>query len=374
MRLKLRSCRVIVAPDIFIRSLSLRGVECVVSVAETRTAGTGRYFRDRYDDVSNAKIPVVEISIFAGANLIKLLQNGTEVVAWISDSDVNDWQLFLESTSAVIALLVVGVPAILNVGVASFKLFFHVRLHRCAPIVPLILFCVEIVENLMRIWFGIVNSFFRWGFLYVFTTVCSSSSWACSIISSLLIGLKWLEVTKRVTSKSRFLTRFRYVFLIASLFVFSLEVISSLLRGLRFPIPLLAGISWSLLVAISFAVIVLLWVSGYRILKHLGPASSANRPARRQTIALIISAIPLALVGLCYIAFVSVPVLGVLGPGFSVAYIAVTLTSLNLVSTIQLLAFRSEDEALLDPETARSDRGATTDATRLPSRRNSSTK
>lgn len=135
-----------------------RGVECIVAVAATDIAGTGAYFRDRYDDVSEVKIPVVEVSYTHGVTFIQALNNGTNVVVLIRGDDPNEWKIFLESTGAVIVGMLIGVHALFNSGLAAFKLQRLIRSHGLIVSVGHTLFFIEIIGNFTRIWYGIINS------------------------------------------------------------------------------------------------------------------------------------------------------------------------------------------------------------------------
>jgi hypothetical protein len=343
----------------------------VVAISELRVAGAGRYFRDRADDVSMVRIPVVEISSYNGALLWPVVSNASnQVVIWLYDQDLNAWKDFLDSTWAIIVGFCVGVPAAVNLGLAVFKLVMLFREYRCTPTVPLTLFLLEIAANFFRVWFGIINFYFRWGFMYLFTTVASTISWPCSLTTTMLISLKWLEVSSsNILGKGQVLSRFRTVFLVASLFVFILEFVSSILRGLHYPIPLLSGISWLILSAVSFVVVALLWFAGAKILRQLN-RSIAVHPgdgnpavaARRQTIALMASGGPLLVVAIFVPVFAATRTVDS-GSAFSIAYVSITLACLNIASLIQMLTFRGEHERTR--ETASSGRSGvgTTEAT-----------
>lgn len=130
----------------------------------------------------------------------------------------------------------------------------------------------------MRFWYVAVNPYYLSGFDYTWTTMCSATHVALSIICTLLLALKWRELLLKTKLKvTLFLTTFKWPFLIVSVCIFLLEFISSALRGHWYDVTKISQVSLSILLILAFIVSMLLFVSGIQILIHLSAAVGSKR-------------------------------------------------------------------------------------------------
>lgn len=141
-----------------------------------------------------------------------------------------------------------------------------------------IFFAIDLVANFMRFWYVAVNPYFLSGFDYTWTTMCSATHVALSIICTLLLALKWRELLLKTKLKvTLFLTTFKWPFLVAATCIFLLEFISSALRGHWYNATTITQVSLSILIVLSFIVSMLLFISGIQILVHLSAAVGSKR-------------------------------------------------------------------------------------------------
>lgn len=275
-------------------------------------AGFATYTRDN-SNMDMVHVPVVEVSL-RFLLLVTVLNEQTsktgEVIpipVIIRDDDKSplmvDWPYSAVLVSAVIMSALCLACFVVNI----YKFQVHIRLTDGLTI-PKIYFTIDLVANFMRFWYVCINPFFVNQFAYTWTTICTTTHMALTIICTLLLSLKWQELLQRTTFRaSMFLSRFKWPFIIASVIIFAVEFVSSVLRGRWRSLELLPVISWSFLSVAAFIVCVLLFVSGIQILWQIssviGPTSGRVWQLNRTTILILSSGVMLLAWCCCELAF-----------------------------------------------------------------------
>lgn len=263
------------------------------------SAGFAARARDD-SDVSDIKIPVVEVSVYFWA-LVTAINNQTNLAGALSpvtvivrDDDISPLDLAWPFGATLIAAILLTVMALACFIVNIFKFQLHLR-HSSTLSIPILYFAIDNLANLLRFWFVCVNPFFINRFAYTFTTICTTTHMALTIICTLLISLKWQELLRRTKLKATmFLSTYRWPFIIAAIIIFAVEFVSSVLRGHWYSINVLPQVSWSFLTCAGFIVTTLLFVSGAQILIEIRHAvGSARRiwQLNRTTLLILVSGI-----------------------------------------------------------------------------------
>jgi hypothetical protein len=312
----------------------------------------------------------VQIDSDTGTILKDFLSNGTIISVNITDSDVNNWTSVLQGGPAIVAMVLCGVPAIINIFIALYKMQAHVRSYGCKPTIAQIVFWIDILANLLRIWFIFVSRNFASGVMFVFSTMASSLSWPLNIITVLLVSIKWNELTSANNVKqSLFLSTYRKPFLIVSGLMFLVELVSTTTRGLNYPIEILAGVSWALLMICTVTVCIMLWYYGTKVLRHLrkveesGAASGGGgkmRAMRRATIGMMIAGGFLFLVVIAFLFSIIAQFSVKRTLLTSIIFVVVSFIALDLASMVQLLSFPTPSRKMTDLGQTRSEKRTTT--------------
>jgi hypothetical protein len=239
-------------------------------------SGFGSFSRD-FSDMKWVGIPTVEISAYV--YVLAQVTRSQGVPLWVTVRDDDRNPMYEEwGYSGVVTSAIVLTGFCLACYAANFtKFYWHLR-YTSGITTAKIFFVIDALANFMRLWYICINPFFVNKFAYTWTTMCSSTHMALSIICTLLLALKWRELLQRTKLHvTVFLDTFKWPFIIASTLIFLVELISSALRGHWFDISKLSLASWSFLIIMAFLVTTVLFVSGYQILSHLGTAIGSRR-------------------------------------------------------------------------------------------------
>lgn len=99
----------------------------------------------------------MEIGARNGAILYEILNAGDMISINVTDSDPNPWFSTLTGSPAITGTVLVGIPAIINVLIAIYKMQAHIRVYGCKPTIAQSVFWIDMVANLLRIWYTIVS-------------------------------------------------------------------------------------------------------------------------------------------------------------------------------------------------------------------------
>lgn len=300
------------------------------------SAGFGQYSRD-YSDVSDIKIPVIEVSLYFYA-LVTLLNNETAhsatgvlpITVNVRDDDRDPLNLQWAYADSVICSVILTCMCVACFTVDIYKLILHFR-YTTGITTSKIYFIIDLSANLFRFWYVCVNPFYLNNLNFTFTTLCTTVHMAITIVCTLLISLKWQELLRRTKlHATMFLSAYKWPFLIAASIIFLVELVSGALRGHWYAPGKLPLVSWSFLTVVGFIVTGLLFVSGVQILLQISKAVGASRRIYKlnTTTILILAS------GLFLLAW-SVTEMAYLIKSFRLAKI--TLKELNIITALQFV-------------------------------------
>lgn len=280
----------------------------IFSVSPAGVGGFGILAGNELKKMKWVKVPVVDISfaVFFLAEGISKAGYPVKLAFLVRDDDQmgidSDWPFAAVLISA--ALLTSGLIACFIVN--GYKFFLHLKYTRGITTAK-IFFVIDLLANFMRFWYVAVNPFFLARFGYTWTTICSATHVALSVICTLLLALKWRELLQQTKLKvTLFLTTFRWPFIIIAILIFLLEFVSSALRGHWFDTGKITQASTSILLILAFIIAGLLFVSGGQIMCHLSKAVGSKRRVwqlSRTTILILFSGIGLLLWASLQIAY-----------------------------------------------------------------------
>jgi hypothetical protein len=238
------------------------------------SAGFASRIRDD-SDVSDINIPVVEVSAYFWA-LTTAINNQTlragslsPVTVIVRDDDISPLDLSWPFGSTVIAAIILTAMAVACFLANIYKFVIHLRDSEGLTI-PKLYFTIDNVANLMRLWYVCANPFFINKFAYTWTTICTTTHMALTIICTLLLSLKWQDLLIRTRVKATiFLSTFKWPFIVVAAIIFAVEFVSATLRGHWYNINEFAKVSWSFLTVAGFIITTLLFVSGVQILGEI---------------------------------------------------------------------------------------------------------
>lgn len=239
-------------------------------------AGFGQYARDN-SDVSFIGRPAIEVSLLFQAYVTAYLKAGVPIKIAVRDDDQNPLQFYWPYSAVVTSAIILTAICIACYIVNIYKFYRHIRITTGITTAK-VFFVLDLIANFMRFWWACVNPFYVNEFAFTWTTICTSTHFALSIICTLLLALKWRELLHSTKLKVvLFLSSFRWPFLIIAAIVLLVELISSTLRGLWYSIAKLSLASWSFLIIICWIVVILLYVSGVQILMQIHNAVGRRR-------------------------------------------------------------------------------------------------
>jgi hypothetical protein len=300
------------------------------------SAGFGQYSRD-FSDVSDIKIPVVEVSLYFYA-LVTLLNNQTAhsptgvlpITVIVRDDDKDPMILQWSYAVSVICAIIMTSLCVACFSVNIYKFFLHLR-YTSGITTSKIYFAIDFVANVFRFWYVCINPFYLNKFNFTFTTLCTTTHMALTIVCTLLISLKWQELLRRTKlHATMFLSAYKWPFIVAASIIFIVELVSGALRGHWYAPGKLPLVSWSFLTVVGFIVTTLLFVSGIQILIQIRKAVGASRriwQLNTTTILILAS-------GLFLLAW-SITEMAYLIKSFRLAKI--NLKQLNAITTVQFI-------------------------------------
>jgi hypothetical protein len=256
------------------RALGYGNPSVIMFPSYTGIAGFVGASRDFGVDVSDIGVPAVEISVDFWGLCDKVLSTPGGVVPIIVRDDDPDPLFVLWPMYAVVTCGIIMTSfALACFAVNGYKMFLHFR-WTDGVTTPKIFFIIDLFGNVMRFVYSAINPFFVNHLNYTVTVICTTTHLAISIVCTLLVALKWFELLQKSHVRAIFfLERFKWPFFIAGFLIFSVEFVSAALRGHWYNTTLLSEISWSFLIIVGFAVVVLLFISGVQILIQLHKAN-----------------------------------------------------------------------------------------------------
>lgn len=290
----------------------------IFTVSALGLGGFGRVARD-YSDMSWVKIPTLDISLAVWMLCEGISDRGypMKLAFLIRDDDIGPvegaWNFGYVVVSSALLTALVLCCFMINI----YKFVLHIR-YTDGVTTAKTFFAVDLLANLMRFWFVSVNPHWTAGFDYTFTTICSQTHVALSVICTLLLALKWRELLLRSSLRvSVFLTTFKWPFIIVGAIVFIFELVASALRGHWFSILSVTKVSTSFLLIVAFICAFLLFISGIQIWKHISKAVTVYDTLyhlKRTTILILLSSFGIAFWSVLQIAYLIIvfakPVIG----------------------------------------------------------------
>jgi hypothetical protein len=246
-------------------------------------AGFGDIARDG-TDMKWVGIPTVEISYPIWALVKYLSENNYELngvpvkfkVA-VRDDERNPAASAWSYGTVVITSIVLTACCLACYAVNLYKLYYHLR-YTAGATTAKIFFFIDDFANFMRFWWVCINPFYVNRFGYTWTTMCTTTHVALSLICTLLLSLKWRELLlKTKLQVTIFLDTFKWPFFALSAFIFGFELISSALRGHWYDITKTNIASLSILTINAFGVCILLFISGGQIMSQIRRAVGSRR-------------------------------------------------------------------------------------------------
>lgn len=248
----------------------------ILQPSPSGVAGFGLMARDN-SKMSDLNLPAVEVSLVFLLVVEELNKLDIPVFVIVRDDDKNPIMIEWPYSAVVISALVLSAICICCYVVNIYKFYRHVRITKGVTTAK-VFFTLDIIANFMRFWWVCINPFYVNLFGYTWTTMCTTTHVALSIICTLLLALKWRELLHSTKLKVvLFLSTFRWPFIIASCIIFLVELISSCLRGLWFDIGKLSIASWSFLTVAIWIVVALLFLSGIQIMMQIQNAVGHRR-------------------------------------------------------------------------------------------------
>ena len=240
--------------------------------------GFGAISRD-YSDMTFVGVPTVDISqaVYMLAKGISDAGNPVPLGFLVRDDDFNPLARKFNFSIALVCSTFLTSACIACFVVNVYKMRLHV-IHTHGITTAKIFFVIDLVSNLLRFWYVAVNPFFLSRFAYTWTIMCSSIHVALTIITTLLLALKWRELLHQTKLQVNvFLSTFKWPFIVVASAIFVFETISSALRGHWYNATKITISSQSILIIVCFVVVVLLYVSGIQILLKVNQAVSNKK-------------------------------------------------------------------------------------------------
>ena len=233
-------------------------------------------------DFSNMKwvgVPAVDIS-WAVWYLAKGISDAGYPVQLgfvVRDDDTNPLTTAFSFGAAVVCSTILTSMCLACFIVNIYKLCLHMKFTSGVTTAK-IFFLLDLLANGMRFWYVTVNPFYLSKFAYTWTTMCSATHVAFTIVGTLLLALKWRELMlKTKLHVTLFLATLKWPFFIAGGAILILEATSSALKGHWYNITKITQTSTSILVIICLTIVVLLFVSGIQILMKVSTAVGSKR-------------------------------------------------------------------------------------------------
>ncbi len=126
----------------------------MILLSDYAVAGIVVYTQYEYSDPSSVSIPIVTASEKQLSDVLAAIDSGgsvTVVMSGGSEGDSNAWRSTFESWWANLILTGLGVIAIANIGVASYKLHYLTQAVGCGFTIAHVCLSIHLVTNLMRL-------------------------------------------------------------------------------------------------------------------------------------------------------------------------------------------------------------------------------
>jgi hypothetical protein len=181
-------------------------------------------------------IPTVMISNFTWSQLRAWLDEGLNVTVRVTSSDINEWDLAMQSGAMVFYSVLLSAFTATCIGLAAYKLAMFVKAKGCQESIPQTMLIFEIVANTLRLFPCAVDPLQSRTLLpYLAIQLFYTISWPFVIMNLLLISFYWHELMqKSAMTMNTFLAKLRIPFWVLFAVLLALDLTQSLLRGLLF--------------------------------------------------------------------------------------------------------------------------------------------
>jgi len=311
---------------------------------KTRYPGFGQYVRYGID-VSMVTIPAFELTLTEANYLLNLSDYNYTIIVNITNNDFNYWQEVLGSNAAMVPFsLILGLVTFCCTVVAFTKLVITIHNTDCSLSLGKFVLVLEVIGNLIRLIYVTVDPIFsRTTMNFVTGQIFITLSTPFTLSSTLLISLYWREVTLRSNVTAiNFLKKFRWLFWGIFLPMLVMQITTSTLNAIGFPISVMVVIIGAVYVIISVSVTILFIFGGLKVLESLNRFASPNKKARK----LVTTTKRLMFSSIFQVSFALLVIIGAVGGAFwtnpwsfYTLWFLIFLT-LSGVSLTQILAFR----------------------------------
>jgi hypothetical protein len=249
--------------------------------ADAPYPGLGAYIWDGSDS-HLTMMPATEVIIADFNFLSDLIKNQTRVVVNMTSDEYNPWDVAFQQGG--IAFSVVLSPLTLfAMGFAAFKLIYFIKYRGVQVSVVQIVLLFHIIGNAIRFVDSTVDPVMaRTVFPLIVQQLLLTGSWPFSSCSTLLISFYWQELIDKTNARvSLFVKKLKIPFWIISCLIFSMELVSSTLRGTYYPLSVLTTLTGILYIVSETGLSILYFVSGIKIIKYIR-ASAKDKTSRRK--------------------------------------------------------------------------------------------
>jgi hypothetical protein len=249
--------------------------------ADAPYPGLGAYIWDGSDS-HLTMMPATEVIIADFNFLSDLIKNQTRVVVNMTSDEYNPWDVTFQQGG--IAFSVVLSPlTFFAMGFAAFKLVYFIKYRGVQVSVVQIVLLFHIIGNAIRFVDSTVDPVMaRTVFPLIVQQLLLTGSWPFSSCSTLLISFYWQELIDKTNARvSLFVKKLKIPFWIISCLIFSMELVSSTLRGTYYPLSVLTTVTGILYIVSETGLSILYFISGVKIVKYIR-ASSKDKTSRRK--------------------------------------------------------------------------------------------
>eukprot|EP01125_Pyxidicula_operculata_P004858 TRINITY_DN1809_c1_g1_i3.p1 TRINITY_DN1809_c1_g1~~TRINITY_DN1809_c1_g1_i3.p1 ORF type:complete len:386 (-),score=28.22 TRINITY_DN1809_c1_g1_i3:80-1237(-) len=234
---------------------------------------------------SDVEIPVVEVGLYQSIPWISvLLTSGSNLTVYVNDSDPNMWRDFVAEGPYHIYFGSLWLLVSFSLLIYALSKTYGYYQNRGAQLnTGFVFLLIESFCNLERFFFFLIDPMFTHQVLpHVAISVMYTFTYPFSLITSLLITLTWLEILKSAknlagaSARATFLKTSRYPFLVLSIILIVLEIVSSTMRGLMYNVGDLIIAIWTIYGIIGILIAIFFFVLGFQVLESVDDLASRN--------------------------------------------------------------------------------------------------
>jgi hypothetical protein len=231
--------------------------------------GLSNYVVDQFQ--YEVKLPAVVISVITLEKLHTWLSEGRNLTVRITSTDVNEWDLMMESGAMIFYSVFMSAFTLTCIGLAAYKLAMFVQVKGCQESIPQTMLIFEIVANTIRFFPSAVDPLQSRALLpYAVSQMFFTTSWPFVIVNLLLISFYWHELIKKTSMKiNSFLDKLRIPFWCIFAVILALELTASILRGLRYDLQVFLLVMGVCYIIIGLACVVFYIITGVKLTRAL---------------------------------------------------------------------------------------------------------